>query len=112
MMKLLPISKSEESRMSTLQELVLAADPNVFSKVHSQSSVSDRIAFLEIQNFVASRVGDYVYLETGSFLGGTLVPHCADARCQKFIRLMLVLSPPQTRRRKSRATTAFIPVQR
>ncbi len=84
--------------MASLQDLVTANDPAVFRYVRSQSSVSDRIAFLQLQNFVAGRVQSYAYLETGSFLGGTLVPHCADSRCRKIFSIdtRVIVAPNQT----------------
>src|SRR6266566_606872 len=50
--------------------------------VESQTSEYDKISFLRIQNMIRAHVANYVYVEVGSHLGGTLAPHLADPRCR------------------------------
>jgi hypothetical protein len=56
-------------------------DTSLFSFVLSQTSEAERRTLLAVQRAVASRHGEYVYLEIGSYLGGSLQPHVADHRC-------------------------------
>jgi hypothetical protein len=81
--------------VSPLQQFVLQRDPRAFSAVPSQTSDADRVALLELQNYRAISRGTYVYVETGSFLGGTLAPHCVETRCRKIysIDARTVLTP-------------------
>jgi methyltransferase family protein len=57
-------------------------DPALYAGAFSATSTEDRRALLLLQSIVR-REGDYVYLEIGSHLGGTLQPHCADPRCRR-----------------------------
>ncbi|SFG63003.1 class I SAM-dependent methyltransferase [Methylobacterium gossipiicola] len=65
-------------------ELIERSDPEVFV-VESQSTDGDRTSFLDIQNIVRNNFDRYIYLEVGSHLGGTLVPHLLDPRCSSVI---------------------------
>ena len=55
-------------------------DPAIFA-IGSQTTTNDRISFLRLQRLLRGRDGAYCYLEIGSHLGGSLVPHLADPRC-------------------------------
>lgn len=55
-------------------------DSAVFT-VDSQTSRDDKVSLLRLQWLIRSRLNGYVYLEVGSYLGGTLAPHLADPRC-------------------------------
>ena len=57
-------------------------DLSLFAAVPSETRPADRSALLAVQAAVR-RGGDYVYLEIGSHLGGTLQPHCLDPRCRR-----------------------------
>jgi hypothetical protein len=59
-----------------------ARDPSLFGAVPSQTTERDRRSLLALQA-AARRRGDYVYLEIGSYLGGTLQSHCLDPRCRR-----------------------------
>ena len=59
-------------------------DTSVFS-VETQTTPQDRQSLLSIQAAVRNARDHYVYLEVGSHLGGTLVPHLQDPRCKKVI---------------------------
>ena len=58
-------------------------DVGLFEPIPSQTSPDDRRALLAVQDAVARGLGSYVYLEIGSFRGGTLQPHLRDGRCAK-----------------------------
>jgi hypothetical protein len=55
--------------------------------VESQTSAEDKVSFLRIQNLIRACAANYVYMEVGSHLGGTLVPHLADPRCRSVISI-------------------------
>lgn len=54
-------------------------------QIKTESTLSDRKSFLRVQNFARSVLGQYVYLEIGSHLGGSLVPHLMDPACRAVI---------------------------
>jgi hypothetical protein len=51
-------------------------------QVETQSTVNDRASFLRVQNLARSMLGRYVYLEVGSHIGGSLLPHLIDPACE------------------------------
>jgi len=51
-------------------------------KIPSQTAECDKKSLLLLQNIVRRNVRNYIYLEVGSFLGGTLLPHLADPECR------------------------------
>jgi hypothetical protein len=59
---------------------ISSLDPALFDAVPSQTCPEDRRSLLLLQRCVRRR-GTYVYLEIGSYLGGTLQPHLVDPRC-------------------------------
>lgn len=61
-------------------------DPAAFM-VDSQTSCDDKVSLLRLQRLIRSRLNGYVYLEVGSYLGGTLAPHLADPRCRMAISI-------------------------
>lgn len=56
-------------------------DIGFFDAVPTQLSSPDRRSILTVQQLVAARLGEYAYLEIGSYLGGSLQPHLRDERC-------------------------------
>lgn len=60
---------------------VEALDLELFSAIKSQSSAVDRRSWLAIQRAV--RRSGYVYLEIGSYLGGSLQQHLVDPQCRQ-----------------------------
>jgi predicted O-methyltransferase YrrM len=56
-------------------------DAAVFDAIPSETTPSDRESLLLLRDCARSR-GPYVYLEIGSYLGGTLQPFYADDRCR------------------------------
>ncbi len=65
----------------TFDSRLEALDTSLFC-IESQTSTLDRIALLRIQRLVRRMRGRYAYLEIGSHLGGTLLPHLLDPACQ------------------------------
>lgn len=57
-----------------------ALDTSVFA-IETQTSERDRLALLRVQSLVRRSRGWYAYLEIGSHLGGTLLPHLLDPAC-------------------------------
>ena len=60
-------------------------DTTLFSVAPSQSSEGDRRAWLAVQRSV--RDGGYTYLETGSYLGGSIQQHLIDPLCRHVISI-------------------------
>ncbi len=61
-------------------------DLNFFESIESQTSVLDKQSLLAIQNAVR-RKGDYIFLEIGSHLGGTIQPYLVDPLCTKIFSI-------------------------
>jgi len=57
-----------------------AIDPKIFL-LESSTTRNDRQSLLRLQRLVRRENDDYCYLEIGSHLGGSLLPHLADSRC-------------------------------
>jgi hypothetical protein len=51
-------------------------------RLPSQTAQGDRKSLLAIQHIVRAHLDRYVYLEIGSHMGGTLVPHLMDDACR------------------------------
>jgi Methyltransferase domain len=62
------------------ESLIEQLDPSIFV-LDSQTSTNDRISLLRLQRLIRRRDDTYCYLEIGSHLGGSLLPHLADPRC-------------------------------
>ena len=80
------MSALDWGRVNTMDDLKYSEclqmlDTTIFS-VESQTSANDQKSLLLIQNMVRKLVPNYVYLEVGSHLGGTLVPHLVDPLCR------------------------------
>lgn len=68
--------------MHSVVDRIDELDPTLFNGVPSQTSDDDRRALLAIQRAVARKYGEFVYLEIGSYLGGSLQPYLLDSRCR------------------------------
>jgi hypothetical protein len=68
-----------------MRRQVEATDTSLF-RVKSQTSLKDQETLLLLQAAVG-RLYQYVYLEVGSHLGGTLCPHLLDPRCKLAISI-------------------------
>lgn len=65
----------------TIAAQLEALDTAIFT-VPSQTGEGDRKSLLTLQRLVRTHIARYVYLEIGSHLGGTLVPHLHDEACR------------------------------
>jgi hypothetical protein len=61
--------------------LITSLDPSVF-RIESQTTRDDKRSLLAVHAAVRSALYDYVYLELGSHLGGSLLPHILDPHCR------------------------------
>ncbi len=61
--------------------LIEQGDLAIF-KIPSQTGDGDKKSLISLQNIVRRNVRNYTYLEVGSFMGGTLLPHLADPECR------------------------------
>jgi hypothetical protein len=68
------------------QVLIEDADPAIF-RLPSETQLGDKRMLLACQNIVRRINQSYVYVEIGSYMGGTLVPHLLDARCSLVISI-------------------------
>jgi hypothetical protein len=75
--------------MNDFETRINALDLTLFQYVLSQSTEGDRRSLLAIQRVLREgrRGSGYVYLEIGSFMGGSLQPHVADPLCRKIISI-------------------------
>ena len=65
------------------EKMIESLDLRLFAHAPSQTSDYDRKALLAAQRVVRKLHGEYVYLEIGSHLGGTIQPHLVDPRCKR-----------------------------
>jgi hypothetical protein len=75
--------------MNDFEGRINALDLALFQYVLSQSTEGDKRSFLSLQRVMreARRAPGYVYLEIGSFMGGSLQPHVADPLCRKVLSI-------------------------
>ena len=66
--------------MADFEKRITSLDLTLFDAIPSQTSPQDRGSLLLLQRCIR-RSGSYVYLEIGSYLGGTLQPHLFDPQC-------------------------------
>lgn len=71
--------------MKEFEEKIETLDTKLFEKIHSQTSNDDKRSILACQKAVRELVGDYTFLEIGSYQGGSLQPFVMDDRCKKII---------------------------
>lgn len=67
--------------MSQFERAIGELDLSLFSAIPSQSTDEDKQSWLACQLAVRERLGEYRYLEIGSYLGGSLQPYLRDERC-------------------------------
>jgi hypothetical protein len=78
-------------------------DAELFSRIRSLTSPNDRESLLAVQRAVRGLAGEYVYLEIGSYLGGSLQPHLLDPRCRRIYSIdRRTPEPPDARGRAVR----------
>jgi Methyltransferase domain len=66
---------------TTFDQSIASLDVSIF-RIESQTSIEDRRSFLAIQNAVRLWKNEYIYLECGSHIGGSLLPHVLDPHCR------------------------------
>lgn len=69
--------------MNDLIERIDKLDISLFDGIRSYTAPGDRRSLLAVQRAIARKHKEYVYLEIGSHLGGSLQPYLADARCKR-----------------------------
>ncbi len=67
--------------METIGKRIGSLDISLFAAIPSQTTSNDKKALLFLQNMVRKR-GSYVYLEIGSYQGGTVQQHYIDPLCK------------------------------
>lgn len=73
--------------MENFSESLNNLDLKLFEKIHSQTSANDKRSLLACLKAVREFCSDFVYLEIGSYLGGSLQPFVLDERCRKIISI-------------------------
>ena len=64
-------------------ERIASLDLSLFDAVPSQTTMADRRSLLCLQRAIREAHGEYVYLEIGSHLGGTIQQHLHDTSCRR-----------------------------
>jgi hypothetical protein len=69
--------------MDNFETLINELDLKLFEKISSLSSPNDKTSFLACQKAARELLPEYIYLEIGSYMGGSLQPYVMDERCRK-----------------------------
>src|SRR4051812_49054035 len=73
-------------------------DTSLFDPIFAQTTEWDRRALLALHEATAARYASFVYLEIGSYLGGSLQVVVRDPRCSKIISIdSRPAAPPDNR---------------
>ncbi len=72
--------------MDDFESKISQLDTGLFKHVLSQSTENDKRSLLAVQLAIRQRK-EFVYLEIGSYLGGSLQPYVADPRCRQIISI-------------------------
>ncbi len=80
--------------MSSIQSQIQSLDSGLFEHLEAQTSDWDRQALLALHDAVADICGSFVYLEIGSYLGGSLQAVMRDPRCSQIISIDARLATP------------------
>jgi hypothetical protein len=67
---------------SEIERKIEGLDLGLFSRVSSQSSAGDKTSWLALQRAIRSAKEEYVYLEIGSHLGGSIQQFLVDPKCR------------------------------
>jgi len=73
--------------MNTFQEQIEKLDPGLFGHVLSQSTERDKRSLLALQWAMRTEKPNFVYLEIGSYMGGSLQPYLVDPLCSRMISI-------------------------
>ena len=55
--------------------------------IPTQTSQEDKIVILKINNLISSKIKNFIYIEIGSYLGGSLTPFLINNNCKKVISI-------------------------
>jgi hypothetical protein len=69
--------------MIGFEQLINNLDLKLFEKISSQSSENDKQSLLACQLATRELTPHYIYLEIGSYLGGSIQPHLLDEKCAR-----------------------------
>ena len=67
--------------------LIQDLDLSLFERIPSQTTDWDKRSLLACQLAVRTMLGDYTYLEIGSYIGGSLQPYLVDDRCTRIFSI-------------------------
>jgi hypothetical protein len=67
--------------MNSFEQSIGNLDLKLFEKISSQSNDHDKKSLLACQLATRELKSNYVYLEIGSYLGGSIQPHLLDEKC-------------------------------
>jgi hypothetical protein len=73
--------------MDDFQQKLKRLDVGLFKHVLSQSTEEDRRSLLALQSAVREEHSEFVYLEIGSYQGGSLQPFVVDPRCKRILSI-------------------------
>jgi hypothetical protein len=65
------------------EDRIAALDTGLFDLVRTQSTAKDRTSWLAVQRAVRAADDSFVYLEIGSYLGGSLQQYVQDPKCRR-----------------------------
>ena len=77
------MASSKPQAPREFDESVAALDTTLFDLVETQSNAKDRRSWLAVQRAVRQAKDSFVYLEIGSYLGGSLQQYLQDPRCRR-----------------------------
>lgn len=67
----------------SFEEAISGLDISLFNKILSETTERDKVSLLALQNTARNNKKPYVYMEIGSYLGGTIQPYLLDTHCAK-----------------------------
>lgn len=73
--------------MQNIDSLINNLDLKLFENISSLSSPNDKTSFLACQKAVRELLPEYIYLEIGSYMGGSLQPYVMDERCRRIFSI-------------------------
>jgi len=65
------------------ENAIAGLDISLFSAIESQSTDDDKRSLLACQLAVRELRDPYIYLEIGSYIGGSIQPYLLDPRCKR-----------------------------
>jgi hypothetical protein len=81
------ISTTENIPAQVFEEMLSRSDLRLFEKITSQTDEFDKRSLLACQRAARNLLGKYVYLEIGSYLGGSIQPFLLDPACEQIFSL-------------------------